>query len=551
MKRALIVALASLFCLSLAAAQMTGEKVDTAAISKIKDEGYNRSNVMNILSHLTDVSGPRLTWSPEYKEAADWASAKLKEWGLVNIGYDEWDPQGKGWTLNKFSANMVEPTTGPLIAYPKAWSPGTKGTVRGKVVRLKVEKAEDLAAYKGKLKNAFVFMSDSRDISAHFTAEGYRLADSTLLAMANAGETGGQMRRMMGDSASRQRFIDRTNFFADVLEFLMKEKAAALVDAGRGDGGTIFVQSATVPRRVKSINEMFSGAAGAFSEAAPEILPQVTMAAEHYNRILRTLDAGKSVELEMNIDVSWTKPVKGFNVIGEIPGTDLKDEIVMIGAHFDSWHGGTGATDNATGSAVCMEAIRILQATGLKPRRTIRIGLWGGEEQGLYGSREYVKEYLAAPKSDDMMGMMMGAQNRELDRKPAYDKFAAYFNNDNGTGKVRGVYLQGNDAVRPIFRQWLQAAGDKTAQTLTIENTSGTDHLAFDAVGLPGFQFIQDPVEYNTRTHHSNMDVYDRVQADDVKQGSVFMAIFAYNAAMRDQKLPRKPMPAPQTVGSN
>jgi Zn-dependent M28 family amino/carboxypeptidase len=270
---------------------------------------------------------------------------------------------------------------------------------------------------------------------------------------------------------------------------------------------------------------------------------------------MRIMEAGHTVELEMNIDVAWSKPVKGFNVIAEIPGTDLKDEVVMVGAHFDSWQGGTGATDNATGSAVCMEALRIIQAAGLKPRRTIRIGLWGGEEQGLIGSREYVKEYLAAPKSEDLMATFMGGGNAELDKKPAYDKFSAYFNNDNGTGKVRGVYMQGNENARAWFREWLQAAGDPTAQTLTIENTSGTDHLAFDGVGLPGFQFIQDPVEYDTRTHHSTMDVYDRVQADDVKQGSVMMAIFAYSAAMKDTMFPRKPAPAPapqrRVTGSN
>ncbi len=517
------------------------EKVDTTAIALIKDEGMNRSQVMQILSYLTDVYGPRLTWSPEYREAAVWASSKLKEWGLQNVQFDNFAPVGKGWTLKRFEANAIEPRSFPIVAYPKAWTPGTKGKVRGDVVYLKAATEEELSKYKGKLKNAFVFTSDPREIKAHFTPEGHRLDDSTLLALSNMGMPGGGGgRRQMRDSSALAQFLKQAQFNARKLEFCMKEGAAALLDMGRGDGGTIFVAQATVPRAPQSIQDFFGPRANAYAPDAPPILPQVVVAGEQYNRIMRMLEKGQKVKLEMNLEVEFTKADSSFNVLGEIPGTDLKDEVVMIGAHFDSWHGGTGATDNATGSAVCMEAIRILKAAGLKPRRTIRIGLWGGEEQGLIGSREYVKEYLAEA---DMMASVMGGPAPTPKLKPAHEKFAAYFNNDNGTGKVRGVYLQGNEDVRPIFRQWLDAIGDKTAQTLSLSNTGGTDHLAFDAVGLPGFQFIQDPVEYDTRTHHSTADVYDRVQADDVKQGSVMMAIFAYNAAMRDEKLPRKPAP--------
>jgi len=246
----------------------------------------------------------------------------------------------------------------------------------------------------------------------------------------------------------------------------------------------------------------------------------------------------------MNFEVEWTKADSGFNIIAEIPGTDLKDEIVMIGAHFDSWHSGTGATDNGTGSSVCMEAVRILKTLGLQPRRTIRIGLWGGEEQGLIGSREYVSEVFGKSDADRTAQMMGMGGGGSVKTTPEYDKFSVYFNNDNGTGKVRGVYLQGNEAVRTIFRAWLSQFGDPTAQTLTLQNTGGTDHLSFDAIGLPGFQFIQDPIEYETRTHHSNMDVWDRAQVDDLKQAATIMATFAYNAATRDEKFPRKPQPA-------
>jgi hypothetical protein len=534
-----------LFSFSLSVpAQPGGEKIDKDMVEKIKKEGFENSKVMEYMSYLTDVYGPRLTWSPEYKRGADWVAGELKNLGLTNVMYDEFEPMGRGWTLNRFSAHMTEPLTTPLMAYPKAWSPGTDGTVRGKAVRMDIKKEEDLEAYEGKLKNAFVFMSDPRDIKAHFEPQGTRLSDSELLEMANAGESGARMRRMMGDSSALQRYFERISLNAKVLEFVQDEGAAVLIDASRGDGGTIFVGSATVPRKVTSLNDLFGGRAGAYNPDAPKIMPQVTMAAEHYNRIIRMLEKNEDVELEMNIDVNWTKAVPGFNIIAEIPGTDLSDEIVMIGGHFDTWHSGTGATDNASGTAVCLEALRILQKSGLKPRRTIRIGLWGGEEQGLYGSREYVKEYLAAPKSDDLMAMFRGGA-QEIDKKAGYEKFSVYFNNDNGTGRVRGVYMQGNHRARPFFSAWLEAAGDETAKTLTIQNTSGTDHLAFDGVGLPGFQFIQDPVEYDTRTHHSNMDVYERIQEEDVKQGAVMMAIFAYQAAMRDGLFPRKPA-APQ-----
>lgn len=546
MKRSLWLLAVLLVLSSVAFAQ---SDVDTSAIVKIKDEGMNRSQVMEIMSYLTDVYGPRLTWSPEYREAGVWASQKLKEWGLQNVYFDNFAPVGKGWTLKRFSANVLSPRAFPLIAYPKAWSPGTNGTVRGNVVLLDVKSEQDLKKYEGKLKNAFVLISNPRDLTAHFEPEARRLHDSTLLDLSNAGEPGAQGRRRFGgDSAAIARFLTQAQFNAAKMNFCLQQGAAALLDAGRGDLGTIFVQQAAVPFVPKSIAELFGPRANAYAADAPKILPQVSLAAEHYNRLVRMLEKGQKITMEMNIEVSTTKADSSFNVIAEIPGTDLKDEVVMIGAHFDSWQAGTGATDNATGSAVCMEAVRIIQKLGLKPRRTIRIGLWGGEEQGLHGSRQYVAEYLGERKQGDLMQMLTGgAQQGALETTPAYEKFQVYFNNDNGTGRVRGVYLQGNENARPVFRKWLEAVHDPTATTISLSNTGGTDHLAFDAIGLPGFQFIQDPIEYDTRTHHSNMDVYDRVQEEDVKQGSVMMAIFAYNAAMMDGKFPRKMTPSART----
>jgi Zn-dependent M28 family amino/carboxypeptidase len=271
------------------------------------------------------------------------------------------------------------------------------------------------------------------------------------------------------------------------------------------------------------------------------MVPQISLASEDYNRIIRMMEKGQNVSVEVTLEVALTKADSAFSIIAEIPGTDLKDEVVMVGAHFDSPHGGTGATDNATGSSVCLEAVRMIQKLGLQPRRTIRIALWGGEEQGLLGSRAYVGRHFAEQEGDFLSAMM--GRGGPIKKKEDFDKLSVYFNHDNGTGRVRGVYMQGNEAARPYFRTWLSAYNDPTAQTLTLSATSGTDHLSFDGVGLPGFQFIQDPIDYSTRTHHSTMDVYDRVQDGDLKQASAIMAIFAYNAAMMPERFPRKPMP--------
>jgi Zn-dependent M28 family amino/carboxypeptidase len=257
------------------------------------------------------------------------------------------------------------------------------------------------------------------------------------------------------------------------------------------------------------------------------------MSVEHYGRILRMLEKKVPVQIEMDIQNKfYDNDLNSFNVVAEIPGTDKADEVVMLGAHFDSWHTGTGATDNAAGSAVMMEAVRILKAAKLRMRRTVRLALWTGEEEGLLGSRAYVTQHFA--------------DRADMKLKPEHSKFAAYFNVDNGTGSIRGVYLQGNEAVAPIFQAWMQPFKNLGMTTLTIRNTGGTDHQSFDAVGLPGFQFIQDPIEYDSRTHHSNMDVYERIQAPDLMKDAVIVASFVYHAANRDEKLPRKPLPAPQ-----
>ena len=395
-------------------------------------------------------------------------------------------------------------------------------------------------------------------MKALFDAPGKRLTEKDLLQLADAQDpakarAGGPAAMMA--NPQMQAFIKNAILDAKKLKFFLDEGAAMYLTPSRsGDGGTIFLENASIPKEVKSgspmeaMMDLFMGKVNPWDKDAPANLPQVTIATEHCNRLIRMLQAGEKLQARINLDVQFNgDDLNAYNTIAEIPGTDKKDEIVMIGAHLDSWHSGTGATDNGAGCAAAMEAVRILKALNLQPRRTIRVGLWSGEEQGLFGSRAYVKQHFGSRGDDgspeaEMAAMMGGGPNAKITAKPDYEKFSVYFNLDNGTGKIRGVYLQGNEAVRPIFRDWLMPFKDLGATTLTISNTGGTDHLSFDGIGLPGFQFIQDPVEYDTRTHHSNMDVFDRIQADDMKQAATIMAAFIYNAAMRDEKLPRKTM---------
>ena len=531
-------------------AAATPAKDPNDPIERIKDEGMNRSQVMQTLSYLSDVIGPRLTASPGMKRSNEWTRDQLTKWGLQNAHLEAWGPFGRGWTLKRFSAQISEPLDIPLIAYPKAWSPaiaGPAGPLTAPVVYVDAKDEADLQRFKGKLKGAIVLTGAMREVKARFEPLGTRRDEKDLLTLADAPvPTPAAGRRGTPEQRAAQFFACQKNrFFND-------EGAAVLVDASRaGDGGTIFVQSASVPQPCVE-NPFGPGAPRQiqpFDKAAPQIIPQLVLAVEHYNRIARMLAAGEKVKMTVDLAVEWqdVDPM-GYNTVAEIPGSDLKDEIVMLGGHMDSWHAGTGATDNGAGVAVALEAVRILQALNLKPRRTIRVALWTGEEQGLLGSRAYVAEHFgkfetpvsATAAPSPAPSPSPGA----LVTKPEYEKFSSYFNLDNGTGKIRGVYLQNNEAVRGLFRQWLMPFRDMGAATLSISNTGGTDHLSFDAIGLPGFQFIQDEIEYDSRTHHSNQDVFDRIQADDMKQAATIMAAFVYNAAMRDEKLPRKPMPA-------
>lgn len=506
------------------------ETVNTEMMAKIRAEGMERSKIMDTLSHLTDVIGPRLTGSPQMKAANEWTRSKMAEWGLVNAAVEPWGEFGRGWSFDRISAHVTAPVPFPVIAYPKAWTPGTNGTVSSEVILTDIKTEADFEKYRGKLKGMIVLTSPMIEVKAWFKAPGVRMEENELLTLANAEPPGAQPPRQQNNARQGQAFNQKRS------EFLRSEGVAVLVDIGRkGDGGTIFVQGG-----------------GSREKTAPPVPPSITIAVEQYGRIVRMLEKGIKVKMDVNIEARFHETdLTAYNTVAEIPGTDKKDELVMLGGHLDSWHAGTGATDNAAGCAVALEAVRILKALNVQPRRTIRVALWSGEEQGLLGSRNYVSNHFASraavpgapPQAAGGGGGGRGPQG-PLTLKPGHSKLSVYFNLDNGTGKIRGVYLQGNEAVRPIFRAWLAPFKDLGASTLTISNTSGTDHLSFDGVGLPGFQFIQDDVEYDTRTHHSNMDVYDRIQADDMKQAAVIMAAFVYNAAMREEKLPRKPLPA-------
>ena len=489
-------------------------QADLYGIYQIKDEGFNHSQVMDIMGYLSDVYGPRLTNSPDIKEAAAWTTGKMKEWQLANVHLEPWGPFGRGWSNERFSAQVISPRPFPLIAYSKAWTPGTNGPVSAPAVLAPILKEEDIQKYRGQLKGKFVLTAAVPKNPERFEPQAHRHTDAELADLASQPVPAAQNPEDRVAQFRAQRELQ-----LKVQKFLVEEGVAAWIEPSRGDDGTAFVQQG----------------GGRDKEKDPPALPRIAVASENYGRIFRMLEKKVPVTLQLDIENKfYDDDLNSFNIIGEIPGTDKTkaDEVVMLGAHFDSWHAGTGATDNGAGSAVMLEAIRILKTTGLKMRRTVRVGLWTGEEQGLLGSRAYVKQHFADPEV-----MKPSSEHARLD---------AYYNVDNGTGKIRGVYLQGNEMVAPIFSAWMEPFHGLGMNSLTIRNTGGTDHLSFNAVGLPGFQFIQDPLDYDTRTHHSNMDVYERIQEPDMKQMAVIVASFVYLTANRDEMIPRKPLPKPQ-----
>ena len=503
------------------------EKVDLETITRIRQEGFNNSHVMELASGLMDSIGERLTGSPNMKRANEWTRDQLTAMGLSNAHLEAWGPFGRGWANQYVNVRMTAPDVVPLIVYAKAWTPGTSGVVTGKCIRANIEKKEDFDKYHGKLAGMIVMFGPDAEIKPITEAPYERLSDDALAKIEQFQIPGERPPFRMSEILRRRQFAkDLNQFFAD-------EKVLAVIDHSRGTagGGTVFVQSG-----------------GSYKPGETATVPQLTMASEHWSRIARLLDQKKNVTLELNVQNNFydDDPMQ-YDTIAEIAGADKKDEVVMLGAHLDSWHAGTGATDNGAGTIVMMEAVRILKALDTKPRRTIRIGLWSGEEEGLLGSQGYVEQHFGSrPRMTDPamkdMPTLLRRDAGPVTVKPEQAKVSVYFNVDNGSGKIRGVYLQENAAVAPIFEAWMKPFHDLGMTTLTMRNTGGTDHLSFDAVGIPGFQFIQDPLEYETRTHHSNMDVYDRLQPEDLKQMAAIVASFVYEAAMRDQMLPRKPI---------
>lgn len=577
----------------------TEEKEDP--IARIREEGLNHSKVMETLASITEVIGPRLTGSPNLKRANEWTRDQLERWGLTNAHLEGWGPFGRGWSLKRFSAQVVEPQTIPLIGYPSAWSPGLERTLVSDVVYFEGG-TNDMEKLKGRLEGKIVLVGSTREVRPRYEPMAVRIPETNLLHLANVGDPndmasatnpgggnrGGFGRAGGGDRAEvsrrgseeggsrtnsagrgdgpgrRSGFRGRPGGLFRSLPFLMQEKAAVVISPSfQGDGGTFFVSSASVPGSDPFSGGLRTNVVRAWSTNVPSMPAQVTLAAEDFNRLVRMIEGGEHLKMAVDLQVRFhDDDLMAYNTIAEIPGSDLKKEIVMVGGHLDSWHSGTGATDNGAGVAAAMEAVRIISALKLQPRRTIRIGLWSGEEQGLLGSKAYVSKHFGyytnhsggasggrtrAPKDEETTGSERkssstnSASSRQLVRGSEYNNFSAYFNLDNGAGKIRGVYMQGNEAVRALFRRWLEPFSDEGADTLTLSNTGGTDHNSFDAIGLPGFQFIQDPLDYWTRTHHSNQDLYDRVPPDDLKQAATILAAFVYKAAMEDEKLPRKP----------
>ena len=499
---------------ALTLAQSPTENIDLAALQRIKEEGIERSQVMDIAWWLTDRYGPRLTNSPQMRAAADWTTKKMTEWGLANVKQEPWGSTfGKGWSNQRTVLHVIKPEPWPVLAYAKAWTAGTNGPITADAILAPLNTDADLEKYKGQLRGKIVLLQPPVPVSLLWDAPATRYTDQQLDSMtAQPMPRGGAGR---GGNANQQ---GGRVFQTKRTAFLVSEGAVAILDpgTGMGDSGSVLVSSG-----------------GSRDPKDPPAMTQLAVAAEHYNRIARLLEHNQPVSIEVDVKSTFTDDTSMFNIVGEIPGTDKADEIVMLGAHFDSWHSGTGATDNASGSAVMMEAMRILKQSGLKLRRTVRIGLWTGEEQGLIGSREYVKAHFGDPQT--------------MQLKPEHAKLAGYFNMDNGTGAYRGVYLQGNEAVAPIFRQWITAFNNMGVTHLTIRNTGGTDHLSYDAVGLPGFQFIQDRMQYGSRTHHTNLDVYDQLVSEDMIKNAVITAAFVYQTANRDQMLPRKALPKAPT----
>jgi carboxypeptidase Q len=519
----------------MAHAQVKPDRADAAVLNRIWIEGTTNARIMEHLSWITDVFGPRIPGSAAYNKAAEWAVKRFTELGLSGAAIEPSGELGLGWSNDYISAHMTAPSYMPILAYPRPWTGSTKGKITGSpVVALITTKAE-AEKYKGKLKGAIVFLKEKRPVRPNFSAPAKRYDDKDLKELE---ETPIPVKPAKpGESAEEagQKWQELEEFFKDEGVGVLVEPSSG----SRADFGTVKVD--------------------AYDGNGRELVmrgqcPRIIMSVEQYNRILRILDLKVPVTLEIEVrNTIYDQDTQGYNVVAEIPGTDKKDELVMLGGHLDSWTGGTGSVDDAAGCAVAMEAVRILKALGVKPRRTIRAAFWTGEEEGFYGSRGYVARHFGDTDKQSLARMDFDALERnwrnplgdskKLLAKPDYGKISGYFNYDNGSGRIRGIYIQENFQVRPIFEEWMKPLKDLGVTTIALQNTEGTDHLPFDYIGIPGFQFIQDPLDYFPGLHHTNQDITDHAVAEDLIQSAVVMAYFVYQTAMRDEMLPRKPLP--------
>jgi hypothetical protein len=513
------------------------DTADSAMLNRIWIEGTNNSRVMEHLSWIADVFGPRIPGSPAYNKAADWAVKRFTELGLANAAIEPSGELGLGWSCEYVSAHMTAPSYMPILAYPRPWTGSTNGKITGSPVLALISSKADMEKYKGKLKGAIVLLKDPRPVHPNFNAPAKRLDDRDLKELL---DTPIPVRPAKPGGAEGESGLK----WAELEEFFKAEEVGCLVEpssGNRSDFGTVSVDA-------------YEGNGKDFLTRGQS--PRLIMAVEPYNRICRILDLKVPVTLEIEVRTkTYDQDTQGYDVTAEIPGTDKKDELVMLGGHLDSWTGGTGAVDDAAGCAVAMEAVRILKALGVKPRRTIRAAFWTGEEEGFFGSRGYVARHFGDTDKQSLAKMDFEildkswrnalGDSRKLLAKPEYAKISGYFNYDNGSGRIRGVYLQENFQVRPIFEEWMKPLKDLGVTVLALQNTEGTDHLPFDYIGIPGFQFIQDPLDYFPGLHHTNQDVYDHAVPEDLIQSAVVMAYFVYQTAMREEMLPRKPLAIP------
>lgn len=515
---------ALLLSVSVGAGAQAPADVDLAAVSRIKQEALTQSQVMDHVSWMSDVYGPRVTGTPNFERAAEWAVKRLTEWKLSNVHQERFS-FGHGWRVERFSAHLISPEPQPIIGYPRTFSPSTRGTIAGDVVRVDIQTEADFAKYKGQLKDKIVLPQPARVV---------RMLEGRVVLRMNEDDLAEAMITPVPGAAaapappppqgagSARPSTDR------LAQFFVAEGVAAVLERGSDTdeaGGYSGLSMTT--QRVDG-GTIFPGSGGSRDPKAPQQVPSATIAVEHYNRMIRVLDKKQPVRVELNIQTTFFPEnpgsPNGINIIAEIPGTDLAHEVVIMGAHFDTTPAGTGATDNATGSAAMMEALRVIHTLGLRPRRTIRLALWGGEEQGLLGSRAYVAEHFGT----------------EADPKPAHANVVAYYNLDNGTGKIRGIWSQGNLGAMNMFRGWIESVRDLGVEFVAPRSVGATDHASFDNQGIPGFQFMQERLEYGSRTHHSNMDFVDRIQRDHLVQQATVAAVFAWYTANSATKLPRK-----------